>query len=136
MRTTYLILLITTIFITSCDEETNGLTVIEGIYEGTFIRSSPTAYFPPSQVTLTFSNGQFQGESEKTKYPAICSGTYDVKGNNIDFTNTCVWTAEFDWTLILSGEFSIGLANDELTLQKKNGSIWDLYQLKRKKNDR
>jgi hypothetical protein len=82
-------------------------------------------------IVRTAVSSQFQGESETTKYPAICSGTYEVNGTNVEFANSCVWTAEFDWTLILSGEFSAELAPDELTLQRKNGSSWDLYQLKR-----
>jgi len=130
MRIFQLILIISTFLLISCNDESVDLIDIEGTYEGTFIRTSPNAKYTPSQVTLTFSNGQFQGESDVTKYPAICSGTYEVKGNKVEFENACVWTAEFDWSLILSGEFTAELTSDELTLQRKNGSTWDLYELK------
>ncbi len=132
MRTFQLILIISTFLLTSCVDESVDLNDIEGTYEGTFIRTSPNAKYAPSQVTLIFSNGQFQGASETTKYPAICSGTYEIKGTKVDFANSCVWTAEFDWSLILSGEFTAELTSNELTLQRKNGSTWDLYELKRK----
>jgi len=123
--------MVTTLFLSACQEESHVISGIEGTYEGHFIRSSPTAKYQPSKVILTLSNGEFRGESERTKYPAICNGTYEVKGNKVEFSNACVWTAEFDWTLILSGEFSAELASDELTLQRNIGSIWDLYELKR-----
>ena len=129
---TFLTLIISALLVTSCDDESVGLIDIEGTYEGTFIRTSPNAKYEPSQVTLIFSNNQFQGESEITKYPAICRGSYEIKGTNVVFTDSCFWTAEFDWSLILSGEFAAELTSDELTMQRKNGSIWDLYELKRK----
>ncbi|MEP0987356.1 hypothetical protein [Ekhidna sp.] len=132
MRVKLLLLLITIVFINSCDDERLTLADLDGTYEGNFIRSSPYAKYAPAQVTLTFAKGQFQGASEKTKYPAICNGTYEVEGDKVEFINTCIWTAEFDWSLILSGEFYIEFEANTLTLQRKNGDITDLYQLKRK----
>jgi hypothetical protein len=128
MKTSPLILIILAFLLTSCDDESVELIDIEG----TFIRTSPNSKYEPSKVTLMFSNGQFQGESEITKYPAICRGSYEIEETNVVFTDSCFWTAEFDWSLILSGEFAAELTSDELTLQRKNGSIWDLYELKRK----
>ncbi|WP_421762566.1 hypothetical protein [Ekhidna sp.] len=132
MRVKLLLLHITIVFINSCDDERLTLADLDGTYEGNFIRSSPYAKYAPAQVTLTFANGQFQGANEKTKYPAICNGTYEVEGDKVEFINACIWTAEFDWSLILSGEFYIEFEANTLTLQRKNGDITDLYQLKRK----
>jgi hypothetical protein len=39
------------------------------------------------------------------KYPALCRGTYAIIGDAIIFENECAWTAEFDWSLILSGKY-------------------------------
>lgn len=50
----------------------------------------------------------------------------------MSFTNGCMWTAEFDWTLILSGDFKITRNDDELILVKeRNPDNADYYVLKR-----
>ncbi|MEQ9218278.1 MAG: hypothetical protein RLO17_09565 [Cyclobacteriaceae bacterium] len=133
MKTYGLVLLvISTFIICACENESIKPADIEGTYQGTFNRSSPDAENEPSQVKLTLTNGQFYGESEKIKYPAICSGTYEVKGNKITFFNGCIWTAEFDWSLILSGEFLLESTSSGLTFHRKLGDISDLYELNRK----
>ncbi|TRX52352.1 hypothetical protein FNH22_21805 [Fulvivirga sp. M361] len=123
---------ITLMFACDDDDPQATPTLMDGTYEGTFIRSSPNAKYKPSEVTLTFTDGKFTGDSEIEKYPAICNGTYDVKENSIEFSNSCVWTAEFDWSYILSGEFETEVSGDELILKRTNGNTTDTYQLKRK----
>ena len=125
----YLFLLVA---ITSCKEDiVKETSEIEGTFTGTFIRSSPNARYAPSEVTLTFSDGEFQGDSETVKYPAICNGTFLIEGENITFSNSCPWTAEFDWTLILSGEFTYEWRGEELVIEKRNGDLHDYYFLTR-----
>ncbi len=68
----------------------------------------------------------------KPSTPRYVAVHNEVKGNNVEFNNECVWTAEFDWTLILSGEFQITSTSTELILERKMGDITDLYKLKRK----
>ena len=107
----------------ACNDE-NSPTNINGEYVGTFERNGNTA-----EVELTFLNGGFSGESEINKYPAICNGTYTTSGNRITFVNGCAWTAEFDWTLILGGEWEFSVNTDVLTLNHSNG---DKYILTKK----
>lgn len=116
----------------ACDEEETLSTIPDGTYEGVFIRTHPNAKYAPSQVTLTFAKGEFEGESEVVKSPAICHGTYSIEGNKVVFVNLCIWTAEFDWTYILSGEFEMVATSDELILTRTIGQTRDMYQLKRK----
>lgn len=97
---------------------------ISGNYIGSFERNGIK-----SKVELNFDNGMFHGESKFSKFPALCRGTYKTSGNTITFTNTCAWTLEFDWTLILSGDWNINLNDNLLILTKSNG---DNYTLKRK----
>jgi len=106
-------------FAIGCDKSTK--TVINGTYIGTFERNGVVA-----QVELTFSNGQFNGQSDQVLYPAICSGTYTVSGNTISFENGCMWTANFDWTLILSENWTINSSNNSLILTKANGDVYNL----------
>ncbi|MFT6868125.1 MAG: hypothetical protein ACJA08_002975 [Cyclobacteriaceae bacterium] len=116
----------------ACDNEEKQPTLIDGTYEGVFGRSSPGAKYASSQVTLTFANGEFNGDSEIEKYPAICNGTYNIEGNSVEFSNFCIWTAEFDWSYILAGEFEIKVASNVIELIQTNGGTTDRYQLKRK----
>lgn len=89
--------------------------VIEGEYTGTFERNGKT-----STIKLNFNNGKFIGESETVKFPAICSGNYNILKNTIKFNNECPWTAEFDWSLILSGEWKYSFKGHTLVLTKSD----------------
>lgn len=101
--------------------ETNQPQLLDGNYTGTFTRGNES-----SNVQLIFENGKFEGSSEATKFPAICNGTYQVSGNKIDFTNSCAWTAEFDWSLILTGSWTFQKTNNLLTLTHLNGDQYIL----------
>ncbi|MFY0697980.1 MAG: hypothetical protein JXR11_09040 [Balneola sp.] len=116
----------------SCDRDDSGyLTEFEeGEFEGEFIRSSPWGFYAPSEVSLTLRDGKFEGTSSRAKFPAICRGSYEIDRNEIIFQNECPWTAEFDWSLILSGTFTYEIVEGELYLFKgDHDGILDNYQL-------
>ena len=116
----FLVLLIST----GCDRdpfETISTANLRGEYVGTFERNGETA-----NVELQFNNRQYTGSSEVQKFPAICKGEYTLKSNVIVFSNICPWTAEFDWTLILDGEWSYDLSGDTLILIAANGDKYNL----------
>jgi hypothetical protein len=90
----------------------------------------PNTDFVSSEMTLIFDNGRFTGISSKIKYPAICRGTYEIVGNKIKFANECFWTAEFNWGLILSGEYTYTKTNGELvSLVREEGENSYIYTL-------
>lgn len=117
-RTFYLMVGLVCLF-SSCGTDQPQL--LEGNYSGTFTRGNES-----SNVQLVFENGKFEGSSEVTKFPAICNGTYQVSGNKIEFTNSCVWTAEFDWSLILAGSWTFLKTNNQLTMTHSNGDQYIL----------
>src|SRR5687767_11028036 len=85
----------------------NSQNMISGSYGGTFQRSGGDT----SRVKLSFSSdGRYDGESVLPRYPAICGGTYAINGSSITFNDTCNWTADFDWTLILDGSYNYSRA--------------------------
>lgn len=88
---------------------------------GIFVRNQQAA-----KVELSFDNGTYQGYSERYKFPALCRGTYTVSGSKITFANDCPWTAEFDWTLILSGEWDFKLTGNILILTSSGGDKYTL----------
>lgn len=120
--------------LSSCEDgEDFPLTKLEGTYTGTFQRTSGTEVGEIANVTITFENNMWEGQSEKYRYPAICKGTYQIKGQIINFENQCMFTADFDWTLILDGDFEINQTTDTFTMTKvypnEAAQIKDVYTL-------
>lgn len=121
------LLLLVLLINTGCDRDpiqTISVTELRGEWAGTFERDGEL-----SNVELQFNNRQYTGSSEIQKFPAICKGEFTLKSNVIVFSNMCPWTAEFDWTLILNGEWSYVLTGNVLTL---TSSIGDKYTLTKK----
>jgi hypothetical protein len=104
---------------------------IEGTYTGTFQRFGGHTAGEIAVVELNLENGVFGGTSTNEKYPAICAGNYTVENAEITFINQCFFTADFDWTLILSGTYKIEKTSTTLTLEKTMGEganqIRDVY---------
>jgi len=101
---------------------------ISAAYGGTFQRSG----MQKSGVLLTLNAGTFTGSSSQDKYPAICRGSYTIDGSTITFIDSCNWTADFDWTLILNGTYNITMGNNRsLRIWRSTGSVTDEYLLDR-----
>ena len=107
------------------NDDNDDMTLSEGMYIGTFHRTG----MDTSVVTLTLDGNKFNGQSDRKLYPAICNGTYEYYDNTIRFTDSCTWTANFDWTLILNGPYSVTRKNNELRFSRTVGNIIDEYVL-------
>ena len=95
---------------------------LNGSFSGWFKRGEVRA-----DVTLNLNNNTFTGSSVQEKFPAICKGVYSVSETNIYFIDECIWTADFDWTLILSGSWDYDLTpNNKLNMMKPNGDQYVL----------
>ena len=110
-----------------------GLANIEtGIYKGTFQRSGLVNKI--SDVTLKFSSDSFEGQSQYIHYPDICKGAYSAGNGTAVFKNSCFYTAEFDWSYILSGKFTILNLGDSIIMTRSYNEprlIYDTYKLRR-----
>ena len=110
-------------------QKSTPLPELDGTYTGTFQRE-PGGQI--AQVSLLFSGKEYSGTSQIRKYPALCTGTYEVTSDNkIKFTNDCIWTAEFDWTLILSGEYNLRVKGDTVEMVRQRGTERDIYRLRK-----
>ena len=116
-----LLIVFALLLLTNCNESENSESAISGEYIGTFERNGNA-----SNVELNFTNGSYSGKSEIEKFPAICDGNYSISNNSIEFENECVWTAEFDWTLILGENWNYTLQNNILIMTKSNGDKYTL----------
>lgn len=115
----------------SCRKSASDTTIADGTYTGTFQRTNINASII-SNVTLTFSENRWSGTSDHGEYPALCNGTYSTNGNTITFNNACAWLANFDWTYILAGSYTINTSGQHITITKDyNGVYQDIYKLSR-----
>ena len=106
-----------------CNSEDILLTDLpNGTYTGVFYRVATNIKTRQAEISIQLNNGTFEGTSNIPNYPAICSGTYSVDGDEITFENACAFTADFDWTYVLSGTFKISLQDKELRLVKDYNS--------------
>lgn len=130
MRPVFLNLFFIALFSISCEKASHDFGIPEGIYVGTFQRSTSNGG-QISNVTITFSANTWTGQSQYAKYPALCGGTYKVTAlNNVTFENTCAWTAEFDGSLILSQDYEMKITGHNLELSRgHNGLYKDIYKL-------
>ena len=108
----------------------NGSIIKNGIYVGTFQRQV-SGNGMISNVTITFASVNWSGQSQYEKYPALCRGTYKINGaDQITFENSCPWTAEFDWTIILSGNYKLIVNGNSIQISKDyNNAFKDVYKL-------
>ena len=112
--------------------DTDTSTRLQGTYEGVFYRVRDNLKGESSNVTLNFSEDRYSGTSSVVKYPAICEGTFVPSSDEILFRNSCMWTAEFDWTLILDGTFKVTRTADEIILSKEiDAANGDYYVLRK-----
>lgn len=109
------------LIIYACNQNDDIKTIIEGNYVGIFERNANT-----SNVELNFHSGTYSGKSQIEKFPAICDGTYSISENIITFKSECIWTAEFDWSLILAEKWTYTHTNDTLIMINSNG---DQYRI-------
>lgn len=100
----------------------------DGTYAGTFQRELVWSKSDTAHVTITFSSNTWHGTSDKVKYPALCNGTYSIDGSKINFNSGCAWSAEFDWSLILSGEYILTITGNTIEFSRDyRSSTADTY---------
>ena len=99
------------LLLSSCQDDTSVFSR-DGVYEGFFYQTTPQARSMSSMVTLELSGGKFAGLSSENQFPAICTGSYTTKSRLIEFSNECVFTADFDWSLVLDGPYEIAIDQD------------------------
>ncbi|NOT75950.1 MAG: hypothetical protein HOP08_13570 [Cyclobacteriaceae bacterium] len=135
MKNIPLLLLAVTFLMTSCKKDEvkkkEGVDPLaSGVYKGEFYRGGPLIDAISSHVTIVVTDNKFEGSSDVSNYPSICSGTFSVSGSKINFSNACAFTANFDWTLILGGEYDLEVnGNEVIMIHRYDDGNFDRYRL-------
>lgn len=112
------------LFMAACTyEKLPEMSKVDGQYTGTFTRNGMS-----SLVELELIDGQFNGKSERARFPAVCRGSFSYKKSTITFIDSCLWTTDFDWSLILNGEWNYTIDYPKLILSSDNGDQYVLEQ--------
>jgi len=124
-----LISILFTSFLFACNKNSNDNNSHElsGQYAGTFNRTG----MDTAQISIFFKgDGRFGGTGGPLDYPSICGGHFQLNGNNLAVDDSCIWTANFDWTLIFDGNYSINFTGEKsVRIWRTNGNVTDEYLL-------
>ena len=113
MKVFLYIAILLSVFLFSCSKECFDKK-IEGDYKGVFYRQVPNSVAMRSNVSLHFAQNKFTGLSDMQKYPAICQGSFFIDKGTLSVSNTCFFTAEFDWSYIFNGNYQYELSDAHL----------------------
>jgi len=105
--------------ISGCSDKLS-LSALDGTYTGEFHYISPTDTVKRTgPASITFNQQNFTSARNADRIPAGGSGTLELLDDNlIDFKDENVWTANFDWGLILNGKFKYEFKGDSLILNR------------------
>ena len=119
------------------DDDMTREKIFNGKYTGTFTVKyfeeipQPWAY-GSGKTTLILKDGEFICARNSNRIPAGGSGNYYIDGNKIIFQDLNFWTADFDWGLILSGEYDYTFKGKKLKISRKSEYAHYEYNLERK----
>ncbi|MGM9479411.1 hypothetical protein ACS5PU_23515 [Pedobacter sp. GSP4] len=124
----YLLVFVMLLFF-GCKKPTNVDRLIDGNYTGVLVVTNSAKAVPSTYpITISLKNGRFNitPTGNTSLKPSGGSGSYSFKNGTAHFADENVWTADFDWNLILNGEYEIQSNATDLTLTKKFNTKTDL----------
>lgn len=103
-----------------CKKPTNVDVLTEGNYTGVLVITNSMKSVPVTQpISISLKDGEFNITPNANLKPFGGKGTYTFKNKIGYFTDDGVWTADFDWNMILNGEYDIRSSGVDLTLRKR-----------------
>lgn len=105
------------------DDDGNITQELNGNYSGTFTVTYLNGDTFSNPVTVEFDEGNYQSSRNTDNFPAGGSGTYEKGNSTIEFSDINFWTADFDWNLILDGEYTYTLNENELIISANKNEV-------------
>ncbi len=112
------------IFLLSCKKGKGEIK--EGVYKGTFTVTYSSGK-QTGQTTLELKNGKYTCNGNSNGIPAGGSGTYSFNKNKITFIDENFWTADFDWNLVLSDQYSYKFDGKRLKIYADKNNVGNYY---------
>jgi hypothetical protein len=104
----------------ACSDLALNPSALDGTYRGTFAITNSKGVVQTGNVTFTFDGGQYSCTPETMYLPPSGAGSFQFVGHAIRLKDTVAHTAEFDWTLILNGDFSYTFDGVHLVLVQQD----------------
>lgn len=115
--------------ITSCDNDDEiSSTILDGTYEGTFTVGYADGQTFSNPVTINFDSNNYSSSAGPNRYPAGGNGKFKLSGDLVEFSDVNIWTADFDWGLILSGTYTITETKTYIEFLKNQNSGEGFYR--------
>ncbi|WP_027078044.1 hypothetical protein [Maribacter antarcticus] len=112
--------------INSCnsDDDKNVIENLNGNYTGTFTVEYSNGDTFSNPVTVSFNeDNNYQSSANNDYFPAGGNGTYEKNNSTIEYYDINIWTANFDWNLILNGEYNYSINGDELLISANKNDV-------------
>jgi hypothetical protein len=113
------VLVLPALLLPSCLINTPTDTIPDGTYAGTFTITHADGKSESGGVTFTFAGGTYRCIPVNHPVPPGGGGAFSTWENTLFLRDEVAHTAEFDWTLILNGGFSISMEGPRLILQQR-----------------
>jgi hypothetical protein len=121
------LIVVLTVFLIQCVQKP----LLKGHYQGVFtIKENGSLKSGPASIHLEDSIYQSLGQPDRI--PAGGFGSLIIRDTVMEFRDKNIWTADFDWHLILDGKYRYNYTGDSLILRavRPNGNSY-VYRLKR-----
>lgn len=118
----------TAMLFSGCNKNKND--IIDGLYKGTFTVEYSWGT-KSAETLLELKNGRFSCASNTNRIPAGGSGTFTFRATKAIFQDENFWTADFDWNLILNGEYKFSINGKRLILFTERPSGKYKYDLEK-----
>ncbi|MGN8057602.1 hypothetical protein ACTJKN_15090 [Pedobacter sp. 22163] len=105
-----------------CKKPTNVDVLLDGNYTGVLVITNSVKSVPVTHpISISLKDGKFSITSgaDASLKPSGGKGTYNFKNRIGYFTDEGAWTADFDWNMILNGEYDIRSSGVDLTLKRR-----------------
>lgn len=118
------------VLLSACtDKDKPAEVTLQGSYSGMFTVEYNDGDVRSNPVTINFDENKYVCSSGSNYTPAGGSGTFVIEGSKITFQDENFWTANFDWNLILSGEYNLSFAGGEIEISAMKNEV-GFYQYK------
>lgn len=122
MMKKFILIALSITFITGFDEVERKIE--EGTYTGKFKVVYPSGKSCTGKTTIELSHSTYTCTGNEKRFPAGGSGTYSIDNESkITFQDENMWAADFDWNLILTGEYHYSFDGKKLKLSANKAGI-------------